>query len=132
MFIFGFFGWMAIWLVFSICVGAAASARGREGIVWFFVALFFSPLLAILLLLVFPNLKQERLMAEMVRQTRPPAVPPPLPSSAAFEPDGVFAGVPYRIRGDGSIEAIMQGALVRFGDFDRFKGAFDAAQAPQR
>ncbi|PDT77153.1 superinfection immunity protein [Bradyrhizobium sp. C9] len=56
------------------------------------------------------------------------ALPPPLPAAArlagpAFEPDGVLASVPYRVADDGSIEAVMQGMMVRFGDFDKFTNA---------
>jgi len=33
--------------------------------------------------------------------------------------DGVYAGVPYRVAPDGSIDAIMHRAMVRFRDFDK-------------
>ncbi|MCK1693679.1 hypothetical protein [Bradyrhizobium sp. 144] len=112
-----------IWLVLCICIAAAASERGREGPPWFFLAFFFSPLIAAVLLAVFPNLKQEQLMRQMAASARPPALPPPLPQGP-FEPDGIYAGIPYRVTADAAIEAIIQGATVRFRDFDRFTSAF--------
>ena len=36
-----------------------------------------------------------------------------------FEPDGVFAGIPYRALPDGTIEAMMPGGLVKFKDVDQ-------------
>ena len=51
-----------LWLVLTGVVAAAAEARGRSGAAWFFVAFFLSPLIGILLLLLFPNLKHERLL----------------------------------------------------------------------
>lgn len=41
---------------------------------------------------------------------------------AAFEPDGVVAGVPYRLV-DGSVEAIMQGTPVRFRNVEHLRTA---------
>ena len=38
---------------------------------------------------------------------------------APFEPDGVFAGIPYRALPDGTIEAMMPGGLVKFKDVDQ-------------
>jgi hypothetical protein len=50
--------------------------------------------------------------------------------ATAFDPDGVLGGIPYRVADDGSIHAIMQGATVRFSDFDRFTGAIDPNSPP--
>jgi hypothetical protein len=120
------------WLAFCFVAAAAADARGRSGIAWFVVAFFLSPLIGILLLLVFPNLKHERLLRASLQR------PPSLPRSSflgradrvtvdraarPFEPDGVFAGVPYRVAEDGSIHALMQGSEVRFRDFEKFTSA---------
>jgi len=44
----------AFWLVLSVIVGVAADTRGRSFVGWFFGALVFSPLLAVLLLLAVP------------------------------------------------------------------------------
>jgi hypothetical protein len=83
----------------------AANARGRSGPGWFLLSLIISPIIALLLVLV-----MERKNAMQVA-----AAPP-----ATFEPDSVHAGIPYRLQSDGSIEAIMQGARVRFSDQDKF------------
>jgi hypothetical protein len=132
-----------VWLVFTGVVAAAAEARGRSGLGWFFVAFFLSPLIGILLLLIFPNLKHERLLEAAISERgkvhpTPLPLPPPLPKASLggradrvtidrtprpFEPDGVYAGVPYRVSDDGSIDAIVQGSMVRFRDFDKFTGA---------
>lgn len=45
---------LAIWLGISIMVGFAAHSRGRGPFVWFLFSLIFSPVLALLFLLVFP------------------------------------------------------------------------------
>jgi hypothetical protein len=137
--------WIFIfWIALTGCVAAAADARGRSGAAWFAVALFFSPLIGMILLLLFPNVKQEKLLREALAQRSDTSwrAPPPLPKAAflgkadrvtidrslkPFEPDGVFAGVPYRVAHDGSIEAIMQGAQVRFRDFDKFTSALGQA-----
>src|SRR5262249_54460057 len=108
------------WLIFAIIVGVAANARGRDGAGWFFLAVIISPLLALILVLVIPNLRHEKLLTDLSNRDRS------VPSSSIggrasrvtvdrspkpFEPDGVYAGYPYRVSHDGSIEAIMQGAL---------------------
>ena len=41
---------VAIWLVFAMLIGVAASHRGRSGVAWFFLATILSPLIAILIL----------------------------------------------------------------------------------
>jgi hypothetical protein len=84
------------WIVFAMLVGVAANSRGRGGFSFFLLSLVLSPLIGILFL---------------DRTPRP------------FEPDGVLAGVPYRVADDGSILAVMQGATVRFQDFEKFTGA---------
>lgn len=119
-----------VWLILCFCIAAAASERGREGAAWFFLAFFLSPLIAAILLAVFPNLKQEQMMRQMANAASahspalPPQLPPPLPQGP-FEPDGIYAGIPYRVTADAAIEAIIQGATVRFRDFDRFTSAFE-------
>lgn len=49
-----------IWLIVSIVVGIAANSRGRNGFAWFLVSVLLSPILALLFLLVFPPLTEER------------------------------------------------------------------------
>ena len=43
-----------IWFVVSIVIASAASERGRSGFAWFLFAVFLSPLIAGLCLLLFP------------------------------------------------------------------------------
>jgi hypothetical protein len=40
-----------------------------------------------------------------------------------FESDGVYAGIPYRVHPDASIEAIMLGGLIKFNNMDQFLAA---------
>jgi hypothetical protein len=125
-----------IWLVLAFLVGIAANSRGRSGAGWFVLAAIISTLLGILFVLALPNLKHEALLTGLARRERPPPrasiggkstrvsvdrTPQP------FEPDGVYAGIPYRVAPDGSIDAIMQGAMVRFRDFDKFTGSVGAS-----
>ena len=78
------------WFVGSIIVGVAASARGRDGFGWFLLAALLSPLLAGVLVLVLP---------------RPNSV---------FRPDGMLGQTPFRTLPSGEVEALLQGAPVRF------------------
>lgn len=129
-------GILFFWLVCAGIVAAAAQARGRSGVGWLFLAIIISPLLALILVLVIPNNKSAAGPIAIERGQRY-SEPVPLPrtsighrrdivtvdrSPRPFEPDGVFAGIPYRVAEDGSILAIMQGATVRFSDFDKFTG----------
>src|SRR5487761_1469467 len=101
------------WLIFAIVVAIAAEARGRNPFGWFLLSVVLSPLVGLILVLVVPNLRYERVMG-LTLQPDPPHQTNPV--RASFEPDGVLAGFPYRVTEDGSIEAIMQGAIVRFRD----------------
>lgn len=40
-----------------------------------------------------------------------------------FFPDGVLGGVPYRVLSDNSLEAVMQGRVVRFRNLETFTKA---------
>jgi len=121
------------WIIFAVVVGVAASARGRSGFGFFLLSLVLSPLIGILFVMAMPNLKHEDLLKQIAGRQ-----PTPMPKAQIggkadrvtvdrtprpFEPDGVFAGVPYRVADDGSIHAIMQGSMVRFRDFDKFTDA---------
>lgn len=120
-----------IWGMFCVAVGLAASARGRSGFAWFLIALVMSPLIAILLVLVMRDLRREQ-RQDQRSQGRTERPPPPkarlggkadrvtIDRSGPFEPDGVYAGIPYRVTNSGAIEAIMQGATVRFATMERF------------
>ena len=74
---------------------------------FFLLSLVLSPLIGILFVMAMPNLKHEDLLKQIAGRT-----PPPLPQKRIggkadrvtidrtprpFEPDGVFAGVPYRV-----------------------------------
>jgi hypothetical protein len=100
------------WLLLALVVGIAAGSRGRSGFGWFILAVILSPLIGLILVLVLPNLRHERLIASAA-ESRDRESP-----SAAFELDGVYAEVPYRVLGDGSVEALMQGGIVRFRSAD--------------
>jgi hypothetical protein len=52
------------WFVLSIVVMILADRRGRMSVIWFFLSLVISPLLAGLLVLALPNLTEERAAAE--------------------------------------------------------------------
>jgi phosphotransferase system glucose/maltose/N-acetylglucosamine-specific IIC component len=68
-----------LWFAFAVVVGVAASARGRNGVGWFVLALIISPLIALLLVLVMrrpeseaaPNLTAPPLnLTEFTRESR--------------------------------------------------------------
>jgi hypothetical protein len=120
------------WLLLSAVVSVAASSRGRNGIVWFLIAIVISPLIAVLFVFALPNLKHEELLSKLANQqperslktvggqwSRVTVDRTPKP----FEPDGVLGGVPYRVVDDGSIHAIMQGAMVKFSSLEKFTKA---------
>jgi hypothetical protein len=98
-----------LWFALAVVVGVAASARGRDGVGWFVLALTISPLIALPLVLVMRRQNSE--------------ASPSLPAAQPFEPDGIHAGIPYRVMRDGSINAIIQGATVRFADHAKFSAA---------
>ena len=50
---------LVIWGVLALLVGIAADRRGRNGLGWALLSLVFSPLLAILFLLVMRNIAEE-------------------------------------------------------------------------
>ena len=106
------------WIGFSIVGAVAAGARGRTGILWFFLSLLVSPLIALLLVLF------------LERKNVPRAAPPPSIPDTAFEPDSVYAGIPYRLSPDGSIEAVIQGARMWFSDYQKFAAVIGAPRLP--
>ncbi|WP_234683489.1 hypothetical protein [Bradyrhizobium monzae] len=120
------------WLILSAVVSVAASSRGRNGAWWFVIAVITSPLIAVLFVFGLPNLRHEELLSKLANRE------PERPlrrigghssrvtvdrSPKPFEPDGVLGGVPYRVIDDGSIHAIMQGALVKFASLEQFTKA---------
>ena len=42
------------WFIFSVVIGVVASSKGRSGFGWWLLAMLISPLLALILVLVFP------------------------------------------------------------------------------
>ena len=50
-------------------------------------------------------------------------------SIAPFEPDGVYAGIPYRVLPNCSIEAMMPGGLVRFKTLDQLLAAAECIRS---
>jgi hypothetical protein len=48
---------IAIWIVTSFIVSMIAQRRGRNALLWFFVSLVFSPVLALPLILILPSKK---------------------------------------------------------------------------
>jgi hypothetical protein len=75
------------WFAFAVVVGVAASARGRNGFGWFFLALIVSPLIGLLLVLVMPSRRSDNLSdGKIILERRPNELP--------FEPDSVHAGIP--------------------------------------
>jgi Short C-terminal domain len=49
----------AVWLMFAIGIGALASSRGRSGFGWGIFSFLFSPLLALLIILLMSDLKKD-------------------------------------------------------------------------
>src|SRR5665647_3415495 len=106
---------LIFWLLFALVVAIAAGSRGRNGAGWFILSVILLPLIGLILVLVLPNLRHERLIASIAANrdnVHPDA------RSGPFEPEGVYADIPYRVRGDGSVEALMQGGVVRFRTVD--------------
>jgi hypothetical protein len=106
---------LVFWLLLAFVVAIAAGSRGRSGAGWFILSVILSPLIGLILVLVLPNLRHERLMAGLAKSRDKEYGNA---RSAPFELDGVYAEVPYRVLGDGSVEALMQGGVVRFRSAD--------------
>ncbi|HHT9005579.1 TPA: hypothetical protein ACT5CV_005290 [Burkholderia cenocepacia] len=53
-------GIFLLWLIFSVAVGMLAVKRGRSGLGWGFAALVFSPLIAVIFLLIARDLSPQR------------------------------------------------------------------------
>jgi hypothetical protein len=70
-----------------------------------------------------PKAKTEAanfLIAEKeAHQTSPPSQPLDA-DGRAFEPDGVYSGIPFKVRDGGEIEAMWADGPVIFRDFDQF------------
>jgi hypothetical protein len=109
------------WAAGAIIVGVAANTRGRSGGGWFLLACVISPLLAGLLVLALP--RRDVMIASQSANTKK------LPVPDAFEPESVYAGLPYRVIEGGAIDALMSGTRVRFKTIDQFKAAAEGRNA---
>lgn len=58
------------WVCLAVAIGFWADARGRNGGLFFFLAVILSPLLSGLILLITPNLKKEVIRQEQERSDR--------------------------------------------------------------
>jgi hypothetical protein len=54
---------LVVYLILAIVIGAAANARGRSAIIWFLMALLLTPVLAVLLLIAFPQASADMVHA---------------------------------------------------------------------
>lgn len=116
------------WIIFAVIVGVAANTRGRNGFGWFLIALVTSPLIGGLLLLALPRVEPtiatnepypwEKELSVQVEQPRIPTTTP-----SAFQADGVYGGIPYRVLADGTVEAAMPTGIIRFRMMDHFIAA---------
>jgi len=104
-----------IWLGLAVIVGVAANTRGRNGFGWFLLAVLISPLLAGLLVLALSRPAAGAADHQGSRQPSGEVV-----TGAAFEPDGLYGGIPYRRRQDGTVIAVIHGARCRFNTMDAF------------
>lgn len=112
---------VAIWLLLAVVVAIAARARGRNGFAFFFLAVIVSPLIGLLILLAFPNLRHERLLLKIAgRQEK----------NIPFEPEGMYGDIPYRVTRNGAVEALMQGSVVRFKSADHMFNALGGEPPP--
>jgi hypothetical protein len=101
-----------LWILFAILVGAAAAARGRDPALWTLLACLISPLLGILILIAFPVIdRRTGKIAGLVDERGP------------FQPEAIYAGIPYRVLPDGRIEALLHGAPVLFTNMDQMTAA---------
>jgi hypothetical protein len=121
------------WLIFAVVPAIAASARGRSAIGWFILSVAISPLIALILVLVLPNLRHEQLLKQLAGARDRPLARSGFGGSAsritvdrsanAFTPDGVLAGIRYAVLPNGMISAMMAGGIVNFRSIEQFQAA---------
>jgi ribosomal protein L40E len=76
---------LPLWIIIAIVVGAVARSRGRSGVGFFLFAVFSSPFVPLIVLLLIRNYAEEERNWERERQIKPaPSIPLP---SAAFNSD---------------------------------------------
>lgn len=103
------------WFLFSAVVASAANSRGRSSSGWLLLSIVISPLLAGLLVLALPRL--NRIAVNNISEVRPS---PASKKRPAFEPDGVYAGIPYKVSETGALEVMLSGGRVRFRSMEQF------------
>lgn len=102
------------WLMLSGIVALAASRLGRAASSWFLLAIIISPLLAGGVL-AFAS--RDKLKGSGRRKTA---------REPDFEPDGVYAGIPYKVADNAVIVARMPQGIVRFPTMEQFLAAASA------
>jgi len=122
------------WLTLALLVGAIAQARGRHGWAWGLLAAVVSPIIAVIGLLALPNLSQNvgataRRFVRTIETAKRAANAMSKPT-ADLSADGVYAGIPYRVHHDGSIDAAMNVGVVRFKSMEHFLAAASGGPAP--
>ena len=133
------FFFFVLWIILAVFIGAAASARGRSGIGWGLVSLLLSPILAGLLLLLFPSITNAPATAHIgpARTWRCPhcaepvmfeakvcphcrlALPAHDPALLAQFPE-VHNGHRYRRERDGSVLLLTPQGPRRFSKWSEF------------
>jgi hypothetical protein len=106
------------WVASALVVGVVAKRRGRDGINWFMFALVVSPFLAGLLAWVLPRPNHAIGETELQKPHTAPNMRP-----KHFVPDGMYAGIPYRVTPDSAIDALMPNGFVRFQNMELFLAA---------
>jgi hypothetical protein len=93
-----FYGlWLVLWFLFSVLIGYAAKARGRDGLTWFLLALVLSPLIGLIGLLVVPDKRREALQKAPADEAREePAQSTPTPPSTGSDAEVLPAPAPDR------------------------------------
>ena len=61
-------GFVVVWIFLSISVGALADSRGRSGFGYFLLSFVFSPVLALIVVLIALNLKEQAINDEWRRR----------------------------------------------------------------
>lgn len=102
------------WLMLSGIVALAASRLGRSASAWFLLAIIILPLLAGGVL-AFTSRDKSRGSRRREAAREPD-----------FEPDGVYAGIPYKVADNAVIVAQMPQGTVRFPTMEQFLAAASA------
>jgi hypothetical protein len=121
--------WFLFWVGLAVVIGVAAKSRGRSAVGWFVLAIVISPLIGGVLVLVLAPIEP------MVASGRGPRIfrvhatayrKASSPRHDSFKPDGVLAGVPYRVGDDGGVDAKAREGLIRFRNMEQFVASVKA------